>query len=160
MRCEHRIAQEPVQVIAGLRFRRGPGIFGTPQEAVAPACLTQMVLRGASPQRGAKKHVALRGGSEMPRLVCCRISQTHYSESARSSAALTGHFRAIAIPAITRTGSQHTTHRQHAVRRLATAVRKVAEVVSIAAVLGLPINRASGHAESYQTAFALQKHGL
>ena len=46
------------------------------------------------------------GGPEMPRLLCCRISQTHYPESARSSAAHTGHFRPIAIPAITRTGSQ------------------------------------------------------
>ena len=80
-------------------------IFGTPQVAATLAYLTQMVLRGAAPQRGAKNHAALRGGSEMPRLLCCRISQTHYLESARSSAAHTGHFRPIAIPAITRTGS-------------------------------------------------------
>ena len=52
---------------------------------------------------GGKKHAALRGGPEMPRLVCCRISQTHYLESARFSAAHLGHFRPIAIPAITRT---------------------------------------------------------
>ena len=196
MRCEHRIVQEPVEVIAGLRSRRAPGIFGTPQEAVAPACLTQMVLRGAAPQRGAKKHAALRGGSEMPamsgstrchagrllpalqtdtvphagrkrsdvarlpfgtpqvavapayltqmvlrraapqrrakkhaalrggsempRLVCCRISQTHYLESARFSAAHTGHFRPVAIPAITRTA------RRGEPRGLTTRLNRVA----------------------------------
>ena len=91
--------------MAGLRSRRTPGIFGTPQIAVTMAYLMRMVRRGAAPQRGAKKHAALRGGAEMPRLLCCRILQTHYSESARSSAAHTGHFSPIAIPAITRTGS-------------------------------------------------------
>ena len=91
------------------------------------AYLTQMVLRGAAPQRGAKKHAALRGGPEMPRLLCCRISQTHYSESARSSAAHTGHFRPIAIPAITRTGSRSAKH-DHIITIVspfaATAVRR------------------------------------
>ncbi len=53
---------------------------------------------------GGKKHAALRGGPEMPRLVCCRISQTHYLESPRSSAEHPGHFKPIAITAITRTG--------------------------------------------------------
>ena len=68
------------------------------------AYLTQTVHRGAAPQRGDKKHAALRGGPEMPRLLCCRILLTRYSESARSSAAHSGHFRPIPIPAITRTG--------------------------------------------------------
>ncbi len=79
--------------------------IGIPHVAVEPAYLTKMVLRGFAPQRRAKNHAAMRGGSEMPRLLCCRISQTHYLEAARSSAAHTGHFRSIAIPAITRTGS-------------------------------------------------------
>ncbi len=72
------------------------------------AYLTQRVHRGAAPQRGGKKHAALRGGPEMPRLLCCRISLTRYSESARSSAAHSAHFRPIPIPAITRTGSWAT----------------------------------------------------
>ncbi len=81
-------------------------IFGDPQEAGVPACLMHMVLRGATPQRGgAITNAALRGGTEMPRLLCCRISQTHYSGSARSSASHSGHFSPIAIPAITWTGS-------------------------------------------------------
>ena len=70
------------------------------------AYLNEMVLRGAAPQRGGQKARRPAGGPERPRLLCCRISQTHYPESARSSAAHTGHFRPIAIPAITRTGSQ------------------------------------------------------
>ena len=59
--------------------------------------------RSRAAEGGGKKHAALQGGSEMPRLVCCWISQNHYLESARFSAAHLGHFRAIAIPAITRT---------------------------------------------------------
>ncbi len=69
------------------------------------AYLAKMVRQGAGPPREAKKHTAPRGGPEMPRLLCCRISQTHLSESAQCSAAHTGHFRPIAIPAITWTDS-------------------------------------------------------
>ncbi len=55
---------------------------------------------------GSQKASRPAGGPEMPRLLCCRISQTHYPESARSSAANTGYFSPIAIPAITRTVSK------------------------------------------------------
>ena len=41
-------------------------IFGSPQEAATMAYLKWMVLRGAAPQRGAKKHAALRVGLKCP----------------------------------------------------------------------------------------------
>ena len=58
--------REPVRVIAGLRSRRAGMIFGHRQEAATMAYLTRMVLRGAAPQRGAKKHAALRVGLKCP----------------------------------------------------------------------------------------------
>ena len=93
--------QEPVRVIAGLRQRDVwhpsssdddgvPDADGTPRSRAA---------------EGGKKHAAPQGGPEMPRLLCCRISLTHYSESDRSYAAHWGHFSPIPIPAITRTGA-------------------------------------------------------
>jgi DNA-binding transcriptional regulator YiaG len=88
--------------------------------------LAKMVLGGAAPRRGAKKHAAPQGGPEMPRLLCCRISQTHLSESARSSAAHTGHFRPIAIPAITWTDSwQITALRKKKVRASQAVVARI-----------------------------------
>ena len=53
-------------------------IFGLHQEVATIEYLTKMVHRGAAPQRGAKRHAAPQGGPEMPRLLCCRISQTHF----------------------------------------------------------------------------------